>query len=167
MSLFAEQELRLARDILAACRKKGITITTAESCTGGLVAACFTEIAGASDVFERGFVTYSNAAKRELLGVKLETLQNHGAVSTQTALEMATGALAASKAGLAVSVTGIAGPGGGSKDKPVGLVYFAVATKTEHESREMKFGDVGRSNIRLKSLGAALHLVKDVLSALL
>jgi nicotinamide-nucleotide amidase len=166
MSLFAERELSRARGILVACRTRGITIVTAESCTGGLIAACFTEIAGASDVFERGFVTYSNAAKQELLGVKLETLQIFGAVSKETALEMAIGALAASKTGLAVSVTGIAGPGGGSVEKPVGLVYIAVATKTEQLCQEMRFGDVGRSEIRLKSLGVALHLIEDVVSTL-
>lgn len=164
MSLFAKHERFLAGQILVTCRTRGITIVTAESCTGGMIAACLTEIAGASDVFERGFVTYSNVAKQELLGVKLDTLQKFGAVSKETALEMAIGALAASRASLAVSVTGIAGPGGGSVEKPVGLVFIAVATKTEQRCMEKRFGDVGRSEIRLKSLGVALHLIEDVLS---
>ncbi|OYX82654.1 MAG: damage-inducible protein CinA, partial [Azorhizobium sp. 35-67-5] len=113
-----------AEAVLAACRARGLTIATAESCTGGLVAAALTEIAGSSDVVDRGFVTYSNAAKQKMLGVPAATLQAHGAVSREAAEAMARGALKAAGTSLAVSITGVAGPGGGSDAKPVGLVHF-------------------------------------------
>jgi len=118
----------LAGDALAALRKRGWMVATAESCTGGLIAAALTSIAGSSDVVDRGFVTYSNAAKTEMLGVPDELIANHGAVSAEVAAAMATGALQTSRADVAVSVTGIAGPGGGSAEKPVGLVWFGLAT---------------------------------------
>ena len=118
---------RLAKSILAAAEKAGLRIATAESCTGGMVAVALTDIAGSSDVFDRGFVTYSNAAKEQMLGVRATTLDTHGAVSEPVAAEMAAGALAHAHADLAVSITGIAGPGGATPGKPVGLVHLAVA----------------------------------------
>ena len=127
VTTFPAALLAQARALLDLCRARGLKLATAESCTGGLVAGLLTEIAGSSDVVERGFVTYSNEAKREMLGVAAATLEAHGAVSEATAREMALGALRASRADIAVSVTGVAGPGGGSDAKPVGLVHFACA----------------------------------------
>src|SRR4051794_40923797 len=117
----------LANALLQACHQRGIMLATAESCTGGMIIAALTDIAGSSAVVDRGFITYSNQAKMEMLGVAAATLDAHGAVSCETASEMAAGALARSRAGLSLAVTGIAGPGGGSADKPVGLVWFGVA----------------------------------------
>ena len=160
VTLFPEPLLASARAVIDLARAKGVKIVTAESCTGGLVAGLLTEIAGSSDVVERGFVTYSNAAKRELLGVSADTLAAHGAVSEATAREMAQGALAASLADLAVSVTGIAGPGGGSAEKPVGLVHFACAARGGGAAAsERRFGDLGRSAVRLASVAHALELL--------
>jgi nicotinamide-nucleotide amidase len=158
-----EELLAEARALLDLCREKKLTIATAESCTGGLVAATLTEIPGSSDVVERGFVTYSNAAKTAMLGVPADVIARFGAVSRETAEAMAQGALAHSPADLAVSITGIAGPGGGSPGKPVGLVHFAAAGRSgaliHHESR---FGDIGRAHVRHVSVKQAL----DMLSAL-
>jgi nicotinamide-nucleotide amidase len=158
-----EELLAEARALLDLCREKKFTIATAESCTGGLVAATLTEIPGSSDVVERGFVTYSNAAKTAMLGVPADVIARFGAVSRETAEAMAQGALAHSPADLAVSITGIAGPGGGSPDKPVGLVHFAAAVRggslVHHESR---YGDIGRAQVRRVSVKQAL----DMLSAL-
>lgn len=123
-----DHEIRDAAErVLTACRKRRLKVVTAESCTGGLVAAALTAIAGSSDVVDRGFVTYSNEAKHEMLGVALDTLEKHGAVSEPVARAMARGALTHSLASISVSVTGVAGPGGGSAEKPVGLVHFAAA----------------------------------------
>lgn len=131
----------------------------AESCTGGMIAAAITDIAGSSDVFDRGFITYSNEAKMEMLGVSPQTLQSHGAVSRQTALEMASGALARSQAGIALAVTGIAGPGGGSAEKPVGLVWFGVAVKGQPTIAQSRiFDDKGRAFIRTEAVRTALEL---------
>jgi nicotinamide-nucleotide amidase len=139
----------------------GLKIATAESCTGGLVAALLTEIAGSSAVLERGFVTYSNEAKRELLGVPAATLEAHGAVSEATARAMARGALARSRAEVAVSITGVAGPGGGTAEKPVGLVNFACAGPgAALVAVERRFGDLGRSAIRIASVEQALQLLE-------
>jgi len=125
----SERELRAsAKRVLEVFRARGLKVATAESCTGGLVAAALTEIAGSSDVLDCGFVTYSNEAKRAMLGVSASTLKRYGAVSGETAAAMAEGALKHSHADIAVAITGIAGPGGGSKDKPVGLVYIGLAT---------------------------------------
>jgi nicotinamide-nucleotide amidase len=149
-----------AARLLEACRKAGVRIATAESCTGGLIAALLTEIAGSSDVVERGFVTYSNEAKIESLGVPADLIAAHGAVSEPVARAMAEGALAHARADIAVSVTGVAGPGGGSAAKPVGLVHLAAARKgrtTLHQ--ECRFGDIGRDGVRLKSVEAALALL--------
>ncbi len=149
--------------VLEACRARGWTIATAESCTGGLVAGALTEIAGSSDVVDRGFVTYSNEAKHEMLGVPLETLKRYGAVSRQTAEAMATGVLTKCKVDLAVSITGIAGPGGGSIEKPVGLVHFAAASRdgTSMHAAE-RYGDIGRSAVRHQSVLQALAMLKEV-----
>src|SRR5215470_19348684 len=132
--------------VLDACRTRGLTVATAESCTGGLVAGALTEIPGSSDVLDRGFVAYSNAAKQRMLGVAAVILERHGAVSREAAESMAAGALGASGSGaqLAVAITGIAGPGGGSTEKPVGLVHFAAAVRDgQRLHREKHYGDIG------------------------
>jgi nicotinamide-nucleotide amidase len=150
----------LARTLLEACAAEGVTIATAESCTGGLIAAALTDIAGSSIVVDRGFVTYSNAAKREMLGVSEATLAEHGAVSEATAREMAAGALARSKASLAIAVTGIAGPGGGSEDKPVGTVWFGLVRKDGGVAAERRvFDDRGRDYVRQQTVRTALELM--------
>lgn len=159
MSLFPNDVTNLSESLLAACRSRGLKIATAESCTGGLIAAALTEIAGSSDVVDRGFVTYSNAAKMAMLGVADATLAAHGAASKDTALEMARGALAHSLADLAVAVTGIAGPGGGSPEKPVGLVHIAVATGDLAQHAECRFGDIGREEVRMETVRTALRML--------
>lgn len=150
---------RLAKTVLARCRAKGWTLATAESCTGGLVAAALTDIAGASDVVERGFVTYSNRAKSELLGVPADLIARHGAVSAETAAAMAQGALAKAPVDLVVAVTGIAGPSGGSPDKPVGLVYFGVARRGGKSQTERKIFTGDRAGIRRAATVRALELL--------
>ena len=161
-----EQLAAAAERVLSLCRAGGFTIATAESCTGGLVAAMLTEISGSSDVFERGFVTYSNAAKEAMLGVSAAILDRCGAVSRETAEAMAAGALTHSPAHFAVSITGIAGPTGGSKDKPVGLVHFAAAARGGAlVAREKRFGDIGRRQVRLASVAEALALLEVLASA--
>ena len=152
-----------ATRVLAAARAHGLKIATAESCTGGLVAGALTDIAGSSDVVERGFVPYSSEAKLEMLGVSPATLDDHGAVSRETAEAMATGAVRRSAADLAVSITGIAGPGGGSPDKPVGLVHVAVAARDgRHGHQERRFGDVGRAEVRRQSVLMALVMLEEL-----
>lgn len=156
----------LAADVLSAARARGLLIATAESCTGGLVAAALTEVPGSSDVFERGFVTYADAAKRELLGVPPAVIQAHGAVSDATARAMAEGALRVSPADLTVSITGVAGPGGGGPEKPVGLVWFATARRGGRtEALERRFGDRGRSGVREAATRVALELLLERLQA--
>ena len=156
--------LEEAAAIVAAASARGLTLTTAESCTGGLVAAALTEIAGSSTVFERGLVTYGNGAKMELLGVPDAVLAEHGAVSAACAIAMAQGALSRSRADIAVSITGIAGPGGGTPAKPVGLVHFAVARRgMATASVERRFGEQGRSAVRQAAVGQALALFTDAL----
>jgi nicotinamide-nucleotide amidase len=153
----------LAARVLDLARARGLKIATAESCTGGLVAAALTSIAGSSNVFERGFVTYSNDAKAELLGVPAEIIAAHGAVSRDTAQAMAQGALAHSRADLAVAITGVAGPGGGTADKPVGLVHFAaVARDGRLLHREQRFGDIGRTEVRARSVIEALEMLAEL-----
>lgn len=155
-----------AAKLLQALRQRELTLATAESCTGGLIAGLLTEIAGSSDVMERGFVTYSDDAKIEMLEVPEGILKEHGAVSEQVARAMAVGALVNSEADIGLSVTGIAGPGGGSAAKPVGLVHLAVAqlgTPTLH--LECRFGDLGRSVVREKAIEVALQLVRRALDA--
>jgi nicotinamide-nucleotide amidase len=149
--------------ILAAARAKGIRIATAESCTGGMVAVALTDIPGSSDVFDRGFVTYSNAAKTDMLGVSPATLAAHGAVSEPVAAEMASGALAHSTATLAVSITGIAGPGG-SEFKPEGRVCFGLATPTRTLTETVEFGALGRAAVRSAARDHALALLAHALS---
>ncbi len=146
--------------MLEACEARGLMLATAESCTGGMVAAALTDIPGSSTVVERGFVTYSNAAKAECLGVPMALIEAHGAVSEPVARAMATGALAHSRADLAVSVTGIAGPGGGSASKPEGLVHFACARRggaTAHA--RIEFGAIGRDRVRTASVKQALEML--------
>jgi len=150
----------LAIEVLDGARRAGLTIATAESCTGGLVVGALTSIAGSSDVVDRGFVTYSNTAKTQMLGASPALIARHGAVSPEVAIAMADGALKASGAGLAVSITGIAGPGGGSAEKPVGLVHFALARGQRPAlHREMRFGDIGRETVRLASVRVALEML--------
>lgn len=156
--------LAQATELLAACCARGETVATAESCTGGLVAAALTAIPGASDVFERGFVTYSNSAKSEMLGVPYWLIERHGAVSEDVARAMAGGALTHSHASLAVAVTGIAGPDGGTPEKPVGLVYFAAGRREAAIRSEcVLFGDQGRAEIRRRSVERALGLLLSLL----
>ena len=150
----------LAIRTLEACRAGKLMVATAESCTGGLIAAVLTDIAGSSDVVDRGFVTYSNEAKQQALGVPAATIDDHGAVSEPTARAMAEGALARSIAQVAVSCTGIAGPGGATAGKPVGLVHLACARAgkpTLHLRRE--YGTIGRSEVRAATVADALHLI--------
>jgi len=154
-----------AESLLDACRAKGITLATVESCTGGLVAATLTAIAHASDVVERGFVTYTNDAKHELVGVPLPLIAEHGAVSEQVAAAMAAGGVARSRATIAVSVTGVAGPGGGSLLKPVGLVCFGLAWRGQATitAREVFPGD--RTAIRAAAVARAFALIRQGLDA--
>jgi nicotinamide-nucleotide amidase len=157
-----EELRRAAARVLDLCRARSLTVATAESCTGGLVAAALTEIPGSSDVVDCGFIAYSNEAKQLLLDVPAATLAAHGAVSRATAQAMAQGAMAQSGADLAVAVTGIAGPGGGSPDKPVGLVHFAAAREGTLLHREMRFGDIGRAEVRRRSVHVALDLLAEL-----
>ncbi|MER8546985.1 CinA family protein [Mesorhizobium sp. M0684] len=156
----------LADALLKACQQRGMMLATAESCTGGMIIAALTEIAGSSAVVDRGFITYSNQAKTEMLGVSAATLEAHGAVSRETAVEMAAGALAHSPAGLALAVTGIAGPDGGSAEKPVGLVWFGVAVAGRPVVSECQlFADKGRDYIRRETVRHALELGLRALAA--
>jgi nicotinamide-nucleotide amidase len=155
-----------AKRVLILCRERKFKVATAESCTGGLVAGALTEIAGSSDVVECGFVTYSNAAKQRMLGVTSLTLDRNGAVSRETAEEMAQGALANSDAQLSVAITGIAGPGGATPGKPVGLVHFAAAASDGRLiHREKRFGKIGRRRVRLKSVIEALAMLEQLAGA--
>jgi nicotinamide-nucleotide amidase len=160
--MFPEDLRSRAADLIASCRAKGLTVATAESCTGGLLAALITTVPGSSDVFERGFVTYSNAAKAECLGVAPQILETFGAVSEEVARKMAEGALARSAASVALSITGIAGPGGGSQEKPVGLVHFALARRSGAVNAvEKHFGDLGRDAVRAAAVATAIDLLLD------
>ncbi len=162
MSRFEEILIIMAEDLIAGCRERGLKLAVAESCTGGLVAACITSVSGASDVFDRGFVTYSNAAKVDMLGVGEDIIARHGAVSEEVARAMAEGAIENSDADLSLSITGIAGPEGGSDDKPVGLVHIAVARtgfETLHERHVFK-GD--RERVRVQAVESGLRLLNQV-----
>jgi nicotinamide-nucleotide amidase len=150
-----------AAALLEACRARRIMLATAESCTGGLIAAALTAIAGSSDVVERGFVTYSNAAKQEMLGVPATLLEAHGAISEAVARAMADGALARSGAGIAVAVTGVAGPGGGSADKPVGLVWFGLAQRNRPVASQRHVFPGDRSGIRAAAVAQAFALIRS------
>jgi len=163
--MFPDDIDELARLVLTLAREAGLMLATVESCTGGLVAGALTAIPGSSDVVDRGFITYSNAAKTALVGVPESLLAAQGAVSEPVARDMAEGGLRAAGVGVAVAITGIAGPGGGSADKPVGLVHFAVARAgrlTIHQ--EMRYGDIGREAVRLEAVRTALEMLAEALS---
>jgi len=157
------QRTEQARGLIELCKERGLMIGTAESCTGGLLSACLTAVPGSSSVFERGFVTYANQAKTEMLGVGADLLAAHGAVSEPVARAMAEGVLARAPVDLAVSITGVAGPGGGSAEKPVGLVFIGYARKTQTGPQVMvercEFGEVGRNVIREQTVARALDLL--------
>ncbi|MDP2125351.1 MAG: CinA family protein [Parvibaculum sp.] len=164
MSIFPRRLVHLAELTLADAREAKLKIVTAESCTGGLIAGLLTEIAGSSEVVERGFVVYSNEAKRDMLDVPGDLIADFGAVSEPVARAMAEGALKNSRAHISVSVTGVAGPGGGTPMKPIGLVHFGAARQGRsilHEAQ--RFGDVGREEIRLKSIETALNLIRRMM----
>ena len=159
-SMFPLEINSKASSILKVCKQKGITIITAESCTGGLIAGCLTEIPGSSSVIEGGFVTYSNKAKVSMLSVKLEQLDQYGAVSEEVARSMAEGALGSSKADIAIACTGVAGPGGATDTKPVGLVHLSCASR-KHPTSHKKCNFSGeRSTIRLATVKAAFELIE-------
>lgn len=163
--MFPADIITLAEAVVAASRRSGLMVATAESCTGGLVAGAVTAIPGSSEALDRGFVTYSNAAKASMLGVAADLIEAHGAVSEPVARAMAQGAVVMSGADVSVAVTGIAGPGGGSADKPVGLVHFAAAGAqgTIHQARQ--FGDIGRDAVRAASVRVALEMLLERLGA--
>lgn len=163
--IFSKKLLAFSEALLDDYRRAGKMLATAESCTGGLIAALLTEIAGSSDVVERGFVTYSNEAKMECLGVPEATLRDHGAVSAETAAAMAEGALARSRADVAVSVTGVAGPGGGTPEKPVGLVHFGLARRGGATLTAHHVFPGTRAEVRGASVEAALSLLRRGLEA--
>ncbi len=163
--MFSDELKQAASSLIDTMRQRGLMMATAESCTGGLIAGLITEIAGSSDVFDRGFVTYSNNAKHQMLGVPEAMLETYGAVSEPVAHAMAEGALKNSRADIAIAVTGIAGPGGGSVDKPVGLVHIAVAHRhhdTLHQA--CRFGDIGRDQVRLETVKAGLVMLEEVVA---
>ena len=158
-----KEMIAAAQRVIEMCIARKLTIVTAESCTGGLVAGALTEIAGSSAAVLCGFVTYSNEAKQRMLGVPEKTLDTHGSVSRETAIAMAQGALKNSPADLSVAITGIAGPGGGSPEKPVGLVKFAAAARGGRDiTREERYGDLGRSEIRRRSVLTALAMLAEL-----
>lgn len=163
MTIFPEDIEASAARIVADFSARGLTIATAESCTGGLIAGALTEVSGSSAAVDRGFVTYSNQAKADMLGVAAEVLTRFGAVSRETALQMVDGALRRSGANVAVAVTGVAGPTGGTAEKPVGLVHLAAKSQSGlliH--REMRYGDIGRTEIRLATVRTAFELLVAV-----
>ena len=159
--MFPDRIRNLALLVMDEAQERRVRIATAESCTGGLLAALFTEFAGSSKVLERGFVTYSNAAKAEVLGVAGDVLADYGAVSEPVARLMAEGAMEQSRANLAISITGIAGPGGGTPMKPVGTVHIACARENQAMTHEMlTLGDIGRHEVRMQTLEAALNMIR-------
>jgi nicotinamide-nucleotide amidase len=150
-----------AAELIDLCRERNVLIATAESCTGGLIAGLITCVAGSSDVFDAGFVTYSNEAKTKMIGVPAALIASHGAVSAEVARAMAAGAVANSRADLAVAVTGVAGPGGGTSLKPVGLVHLATASRSgEITHEELRLGDIGRDAIRIATIGHAIGMLQ-------
>ena len=159
--MFPEDIQTLARQVIETAAARGLVLVTAESCTGGLVAGALTAIAGSSAVVERGFVTYSNASKTDLLAVPADLIEACGAVSEPVARAMARGALAGSGADLSVSVTGVAGPGGGTAEKPVGLVHFSAVGPNGEINAMHRFGDIGRDQVRLASVRVALGLLLE------
>lgn len=160
--MLPDSTLNEAKNVLAACRDKGVMLATAESCTGGLIAAALTSVAGSSDVVDRGFVTYSNEAKHELIGVPMALIEAHGAVSDEVVRAMADGALARSHAAVAISVTGVAGPGGGSSAKPVGLVYFGLSRTGVPVVSERQVFPGDRGEIRAATVLHALNMIRAV-----
>jgi nicotinamide-nucleotide amidase len=161
--MLPQSTLTEAETLLAACRAKRIMLATAESCTGGLIAAALTAIAGSSDVVDRGFVTYSNEAKNEVIGVPLPLIEAHGAVSQQVAAAMAEGALARSQAAIVVAVTGVAGPGGGTAEKPVGLVWFGLARTGSSAITDRQIFPGDRTEIRAATVAHALKMIRESL----
>jgi nicotinamide-nucleotide amidase len=161
--MLSDAILQEAESLLAACRSKAIMLATAESCTGGLIAAALTAIAGSSDVVDRGFVTYSNEAKNQMIGVPMPLIETHGAVSDAVARAMAEGALARSRAAIAVSVTGVAGPGGGSAEKPVGLVWFGLAQTGKPSLTERQVFPGDRTAIRAATVAHAFKMIRSAL----
>ena len=159
--MFDEELITIATQVIKEFGEANATISTAESCTGGLIGGCLTAIAGSSKVFDRGFITYSNEAKADMLAVKMDLIEEHGAVSAQVASEMAIGAIRNSGTDAAVAVTGIAGPGGGTETKPVGLVYIAVATSEEEGAfvEDFNFSDMNRDEIRRETIKEALEML--------
>lgn len=158
--MFTAEILALAEKIIREFSAEELMVSTAESCTGGLIAGALTEISGSSAVVDRGFVTYTNAAKMEMLGVQEQTLARFGAVSEETARQMVHGALFRSRAAFAVAVTGIAGPGGGSAEKPVGLVHLAAKSRQGAlMHHKMLYGDIGRDKVRLATVKTALEML--------
>lgn len=159
--MFDEEILALAAMVVRDFGEEGMTVATAESCTGGLIGAAITSVAGSSDVFSGGFITYSNEMKKEFLNVDPSIIEDHGAVSAECASQMAMGALAKADVNAAVAVTGIAGPGGGSETKPVGLVYIAVASSQEEGAfvESFEFGNIGRDAVRRETIKEALEML--------
>jgi len=163
MSLFPADITAMTESIIRDFTAAGLMVSTAESCTGGLIAGALTEISGSSAVVDRGFVTYTNTAKMQMLGVQEETLARFGAVSEETARQMVHGALFRSRADLAVAVTGIAGPSGGSPEKPVGLVHLAAKSRSgKLIHRKMLYGDISRTEIRLATIRTALQMLIEI-----
>lgn len=163
MSIFPAAICVKAEEIITKFTSNNLMIATAESCTGGLISAVLTDISGSSAVVDCGFVTYSNEAKMALIGVKASTLDSFGAVSKETAIEMSIGALKNSRATISVAVTGVAGPSGGSVEKPVGLVHLAAAHSDGRIThKEMRYGDIGRSNVRLETVRTALTMISEL-----
>jgi len=160
--MFSPDQLTLAEEVLDACRAAGLKLAVAESCTGGLIAGCLTAVAGSSDVVERGFVTYTNEAKAEMLDVPEDLIEAVGAVSEDVARAMAEGALKHSSAQLSVAVTGIAGPGGGTAEKPVGLVHIAASRDGGGTLHERHVFDGGRDAVRAQTVTAALEMVRGL-----
>lgn len=158
-----QEMIEAAQALLDLCKRKKLTIATAESCTGGLLAATLTEIPGSSEVFDRGFVTYTNDAKQQMLGVAPMTIETYGAVSRECAEEMAKGALAHAQVSMAISTTGIAGPTGAVPGKPIGLVFFsAVSRGGRFITHDRKYGDIGRAEVRRKSVLQALAMLQEL-----
>jgi len=161
--MFPDHLVQRAAALIDICRRKKLMLATAESCTGGLIAGLITSVPGSSDVLDCGFVTYSNAAKTRMIGVPAELITRHGAVSEEVARAMAEGALDNSDAHIAISVTGVAGPGGGTAAKPVGLVHCAAARRgfrTAH--RVLRLGDIGRDAVRMETVHAAIEMAYEI-----
>jgi len=164
--MYPKPLINKTKGILETCQSKRLRLVVAESCTGGLLGGLLTAVPGSSSVFDRGFITYSNQAKVQILGVKKEVLQNYGAVSKETAFSMCAGALNRSTGHIAIAITGIAGPDGGTEDKPVGTVFVACMSRYgQRLSTQAKLGDIGRDQIRERTLDVALQLARKVVDA--